>query len=73
MKKLYKSNTDKKIAGVCGGIANYLNIDSTIVRLLWLFISLASASVPGILIYIICAFVMPDEPENFNTDDYTVL
>ena len=34
-KKLYKSSTDKKIAGVCGGIAEYFNIDSTLVRLAW--------------------------------------
>ena len=38
-KKLYKSTTDKKLCGVCGGIAKYLNIDSTIVRLLWALIT----------------------------------
>jgi len=61
-KKLYKSNNDKKIAGVCGGIAEYLNIDSTIIRLLWIFLSFAYGS--GIIIYIICALVLPNEPEN---------
>ncbi len=61
MKKLTKSTTDKKIAGVCGGIANYLNIDSTLVRLIWaLFICLAGS---GLLVYIIAALVMPNDTD----------
>jgi phage shock protein PspC (stress-responsive transcriptional regulator) len=40
IKRLYKSDTDKILCGVCGGIAEYLNIDSTIVRLIWIVISL---------------------------------
>ena len=59
-KKLYKSNTDKKIAGVCGGIAEYFNIDSTLVRLgRVLFCALGGS---GLLAYIIAALVMPDRP-----------
>lgn len=58
-KRLYKKQEGKMIAGVCAGIADYLNIDPTIVRLLWVILSLAYGS--GILIYIICAFVMPEE------------
>ena len=50
MKKLYRSKEDRQISGVCGGIAKYFNIDATIIRLVWVFISLASASIPGILI-----------------------
>lgn len=53
-KKLYKSSTDKKLAGVCGGIAEYFNIDSTLVRLGWVVFSL--------LAYIIAAIIMPDRP-----------
>lgn len=60
-RKLYKSETDRKIFGVCGGIADYFGIDSTIVRLILVFITLWGI-LPGILIYIIAAFVMPDEP-----------
>ena len=60
-RKLYKSETDRKILGVCGGIADYFGIDSTIVRLIVVFITLWGF-VPGILIYIIAAFVMPDGP-----------
>ena len=59
-KKLYKSSTDKKLAGVCGGIAEYFNIDSTLVRLGWVVISLLGGS--GLLAYIIAAIIMPDRP-----------
>ena len=56
-KKLYKSNTDKKLSGVCGGIAEYFDIDSTIVRLIWVFFTLFVGC--GIIAYIIAALVMP--------------
>lgn len=59
-KKLYKSSTDKKLAGVCGGIAEYFNIDSTLVRLGWVLFSLLGGS--GLLVYIIAALIMPDRP-----------
>ena len=59
-KKLYKSNTDKKIAGVCGGIAEYFGIDSTLVRLGWVVFSLLGGS--GLLAYLIAAIIMPDQP-----------
>ena len=59
-KKLYKSNTDKKIAGVCGGIAEYFNIDATLVRLGWVVFCALGGS--GVLAYIIAALVMPDRP-----------
>lgn len=56
-KKLYRSNEDKKIAGVCGGIAEYLNVDSTIVRLICLLMILGYGA--GLLAYIIAAIIMP--------------
>ncbi len=59
-KKLYKSNTDKKLAGVCGGIAEYFNIDATLVRLGWVVFSLLGGS--GLLAYIIAAIIMPERP-----------
>ena len=59
-KKLYKCSTDKKLAGVCGGIAEYFNIDSTLVRLGWVLFSLLGGS--GLLAYIIAALIMPDRP-----------
>lgn len=58
-KKLYRSQSDRMIAGVCGGIATYLGVDSSIVRLLWVFITLVGGS--GILVYIILWIVVPDE------------
>lgn len=59
-KKLYKSSTDKKLAGVCGGLAEYFNIDSTLVRLGWVVFSLLGGS--GLLAYIIAAIIMLDRP-----------
>lgn len=61
MKKLYKSDVDRKLCGVCGGIAEYLGIDSTIVRLLWVLFIIVFGT--GILVYIIAALVMPDYPK----------
>ena len=58
-RKLYKSSKNKKLAGVCGGLAEYLNIDVTVVRLIWAILSLFCGS--GIIIYIICALVIPDD------------
>ena len=52
---------NKVIAGVCGGLANYLGWDSALVRLLYLIISIASAAFPGALVYIILWIVMPEE------------
>lgn len=60
-KKLYRSRTDKKIAGVCGGMADYLNIDVTIIRLICALLVVFTGV--GLLAYIVCALVMPEEPE----------
>ena len=62
--RLYRSENDKKIAGVCGGIAEYFGIDPTIVRLLWLISIVVYGS--GLLIYIVVAIIMP-EREDFST------
>ena len=59
-KKLYRSTTDKKIAGVCGGFARYFDVDSTLVRLLLVLFCLLGGS--GVLFYIICAIIIPEEP-----------
>lgn len=58
MKKLQKSQTDRKLCGVCGGIAEYFNCDPTLIRLLWILFTLAGGA--GLLAYIIAAVVMPD-------------
>ena len=59
-KKLYRSETDKKVAGVCGGLAEYLNVDPTIIRLIWALVALSGA---GILAYLIAALVIPVRSE----------
>ena len=61
MKKLYKSQTDRKIFGVCGGVAEYFNIDSTIVRLIWALPALCFCS--GLIAYLPAALIMPDYPQ----------
>ncbi|MCI6354014.1 PspC domain-containing protein [Eubacterium coprostanoligenes] len=66
-KKLYKSTTDRKLCGVCAGIANYLNIDPTVVRLLWALITFVGGA--GVVAYVVCALVIPDEPYNNNYQD----
>ena len=59
-KKLYKSNSDKKLDGVCAGIAEYFDVDATIVRLLWVAATVFVGF--GIIGYIIAAIVMPRKP-----------
>jgi len=59
-KKLYKSRENRMIDGVCGGIAEYFNIDPTIVRLGWVIFSLAGGS--GVLAYIIALIIIPENP-----------
>jgi len=76
-KRLYKSNTNKVISGVCGGIAEYFNIDPSLVRLGLIIFSFMGGS--GILAYIIAALVIPAAPldhfmhppgQNWNNDDW---
>ena len=59
-KKLYKSNKNKQIDGVCAGIAKYCNIDPTLVRIGAVLMTLAGGC--GILVYIVCAVVIPRDP-----------
>ncbi|HRJ91297.1 MAG TPA: PspC domain-containing protein [Candidatus Saccharibacteria bacterium] len=61
MKKLYRSTTDKKIAGVCGGIAEYFDIDPTIVRIIFVAL-LLPGGLPGLLPYLILWVVVPTKP-----------
>ena len=58
-KRLYKSRTDKKIDGVCAGIAEYFGVDPTVIRLAWAIFSLCGGS--GVLAYIICAIIIPEK------------
>ena len=60
MKKLYRSNTNRKLCGVCGGFAEYFDLDPTIMRLLVVILTLFGGG--GLLIYLICALVIPNNP-----------
>lgn len=57
-KRLYKSRNNKIICGVCAGIADYFNIDPSIVRVLWAVLALAAGT--GVLAYIACAIILPE-------------
>lgn len=61
-KKLYRSNKNKMLAGVCAGIAEYLNVDVTVVRVLWAVITLFAFI--GVAAYVVCLFLIPEEPSN---------
>lgn len=62
MKKLYRSK-DKILAGVCGGIGEYATIDPTLVRLLWVILTVITGLLPGILAYIVAALIIPQQPD----------
>ena len=70
MKQLYKSSTNKKVAGVCGGIGEYLGIDPTIVRLGFVALSLLAGG--GLAVYIIAAIIMPERKLCSSTAENTV-
>ena len=61
-KRLYKSNVDKKLDGVCAGIAEYFNVDPTLIRLVWALVTLCTVGV-GLIGYLICAVIMPRKSE----------
>lgn len=58
-KRLYRSETDKQLAGVCGGIGEYFAIDSTLIRLGWILMTILTGILPGIIGYVIAAAVIP--------------
>ncbi len=59
-RRLYRSQTNKVIAGVCGGLAEYLNVDTTVVRLVWVLLTLLGGS--GIILYVLAFFIIPERP-----------
>lgn len=70
MKKLKRSRNNRMILGVCGGIAEYLNIDPTIIRIVWLLIALPSFGFLGIA-YFVCGFVIPEDDGVIYQDENT--
>jgi phage shock protein PspC (stress-responsive transcriptional regulator) len=61
-KRLYRSRSDRMVGGVCAGIAKYLNLDATVVRLLFVLLAFISGGVPAIAGYIVLLVVVPEEP-----------
>ena len=66
-KKLYRSASQVKLSGVCGGIAEYFNIDATIVRLVWVLVTLLNLFA-GVVAYVACVFIIPVDPGCIDVD-----
>lgn len=64
-KRLYRSRSERMMAGVCGGLAEYFNIDPTIVRVVFIALSLLGG--PGLILYIILAIVVPEQPYDIDS------
>lgn len=62
-KKLYKDNKNKMICGVCAGLAKYLNMDATVIRLLYAAALIFTAVAPLVIAYIVAALLIPNEPD----------
>ena len=61
-KKLYRSNTNKVFAGVCGGLGEYFDLDPVVIRLFWLLIAIFSGIFPGVIAYIFAILLIPRKP-----------
>ncbi len=59
-RKLYRSSRDRMLCGVCGGIGEYLNVDPTLIRLVWAILACSST---GFLVYLLAAVIIPQEPD----------
>ena len=64
VKRLYRSRRESKLAGVCGGVADYLEVDPTVVRVVFLLGTMITGFFPGIFIYLVMWMIMPQEPLN---------
>lgn len=63
MRRLYKSKKNKTLAGIIGGIGEYFNVDPVILRIIWIVVVAFTAFVPGIIVYLVAVFVVPDQPK----------
>lgn len=72
MRRIYRERFDKKVAGVCGGLAQYFQLDASIIRLLWALLSLLSGGV-FIIVYLICWAVLPLGPKAYVVANYKKL
>ncbi|HEY5233845.1 MAG TPA: PspC domain-containing protein [Verrucomicrobiae bacterium] len=67
--KLNRSHDDSRIAGVCGGLAEYLGWDSSRVRIVWVLATIFSAAFPGVILYLALWYLMPEERPTAQTFD----
>ncbi|MEA3254674.1 MAG: PspC domain-containing protein [Candidatus Altiarchaeota archaeon] len=61
-KRLYRSKKERMLGGVCAGIAEYFDVDPTLIRVVWVLIT-AFGIIPGILAYLVCWIIIPENPE----------
>ena len=61
-KRLYRSKKERMVGGICGGIAEYFDVDPTLIRIVWVVIT-AFGIIPGILAYLVCWIIIPENPE----------
>lgn len=69
MKRIYRERFDKKLGGVCGGLAQYFQVDSSIIRMIWLGLTLPSVGIP-LIIYLICWAILPLGPKAYVVANY---
>jgi phage shock protein PspC (stress-responsive transcriptional regulator) len=62
MKRLYRSHKEKKLAGICGGVGEYLDVDPTVVRLVTVVVALVTAIIPVVIGYVIAWIIIPEAP-----------
>ncbi len=63
MKKLYRSRTNRIFAGIVGGLGEYFNIDPVLLRLIWVLVVIFTGLVPGVLVYLIAIYIIPEAPQ----------
>ncbi len=62
-RRLMRSATDKKLAGICGGLGEYFEVDSTLVRLIWVLVVVFTGIFPGVIVYLLAWLIMPEAPQ----------
>jgi phage shock protein C len=62
MKRLYRSQTEKKLAGILGGVGEYFNVDPTLLRLGYVVLTVITGVFPGVIAYLIAIYVVPKSP-----------
>lgn len=67
-RKLYKSNVNRVLEGVCGGIGEYLGLNPLWIRIVWVLLTLNSGFLPGLVLYIVAAIAIPKDPDGYSEE-----